>query len=185
MVPLLVPRARVRLLSCSFESFTRRRRRWSSARRGAAGVGCAPAPISRCPAPAAGEPGMAFGDMSPHALEARSKTAAGCPSAGSEASADHHHATRAQCDMFNYELRSGRTRGERLTTAELAGLLSPIAQRTPSDARRQSAASPSHSTRVVHARLHPRPRATTVTTLWLPSPPCAPDGCPLISRPGC
>ena len=38
-------------------------------------------------------------------------------------------------------------RQEGRVTAELAGLLSPIAQRTPSDARRQSAASPSHTGR--------------------------------------
>jgi len=43
MVPLLAARARVLLFSCSLESLTRRRRRWSSARRLVMFVVCAPA----------------------------------------------------------------------------------------------------------------------------------------------
>lgn len=121
-MPLLAPRARVRLLSCSFESFTRRSRRWSSARRGAVSVFCAPPSRPRCPAAAAGEPGWAswcWTAILPHALSARSDTAARCPSAVIETWAEHHQATCAQCDMLNYEYeaagrksdQSGRTRG--------------------------------------------------------------------------
>jgi hypothetical protein len=96
MVPLLAPRARVLLLSCSFESFTRRRRRGSSARRLVVSALCAGA---TSPWPSAGGPGVlgsedAFccrageEDILHHGLAYRTTTATAA-SAKSWAEAEH------------------------------------------------------------------------------------------------